>query len=358
LVSVAGLAMNPAGFRYFTAAFDLGTRIDYRSHIAEWQPLPISFLMTAPGIAFGAALLTWGAQAGWRRRLDAEVLVGAMSIVLAVHAVRFVPIAAIALAPGVARGLNVALEVFGRRLRTSDTRVQLWASCLALMSTPFAYALTTPRALMGLGVPSGQLPAQAASFLLQHPPPGSMWNAYDYGGYLIYRLWPEQKVFIDGRLETVYTPEFFLDYIRARRLPAKFDDFVTRYDIGYVVIRPNGELPWLHANSEWATVYLDDAAAILVRRTNRAKEYLDRHAYVELRADTAIARARALMDDPKRQQFEKEVMANAQRAPDALSSRYLVALIHRAAGRQSAYAVERARVTALAAERGLELPLP
>ena len=42
-------------------------------------------------------------------------------------------------------------------------------------------------------------PAGAADFLLAHHVAGPIFNTYEYGGYLIWRLWPEQRVFIDGR---------------------------------------------------------------------------------------------------------------------------------------------------------------
>ena len=42
-------------------------------------------------------------------------------------------------------------------------------------------------------------PAGAADFLLAHHVNGHIFNTYEYGGYLIWRLWPGQQVFIDGR---------------------------------------------------------------------------------------------------------------------------------------------------------------
>jgi hypothetical protein len=49
-------------------------------------------------------------------------------------------------------------------------------------------------------------PVGAADFLLEHHIKGRIFNTYAQGGYLIWRLWPEQKVFLDGRAlnESVY----------------------------------------------------------------------------------------------------------------------------------------------------------
>ena len=54
-------------------------------------------------------------------------------------------------------------------------------------------------------------PAGAADFLLAHHVTGPIFNTYEYGGYLIWRLWPEQRVFIDGRS---LSESLFQDYGR------------------------------------------------------------------------------------------------------------------------------------------------
>ena len=42
-------------------------------------------------------------------------------------------------------------------------------------------------------------PAKAADFIIEHDLRGNMFNTYVWGGYLIWRLAPERKVFVDGR---------------------------------------------------------------------------------------------------------------------------------------------------------------
>jgi len=44
-----------------------------------------------------------------------------------------------------------------------------------------------------------KFPVDAANFLLQHHIKGRIFNTYGQGGYLLWRLWPEQQVFQDGR---------------------------------------------------------------------------------------------------------------------------------------------------------------
>jgi hypothetical protein len=44
-----------------------------------------------------------------------------------------------------------------------------------------------------------KFPVAAADFILQNRIPGPLFNTWEDGGYLIWRLWPQQRVFIDGR---------------------------------------------------------------------------------------------------------------------------------------------------------------
>jgi hypothetical protein len=43
------------------------------------------------------------------------------------------------------------------------------------------------------------LPSGGADFLKAHPVTGRIFNTYENGGYLVWRLWPAQKDFIDPR---------------------------------------------------------------------------------------------------------------------------------------------------------------
>jgi hypothetical protein len=54
-------------------------------------------------------------------------------------------------------------------------------------------------------------PKGAAEFLASHQVTDRMFNTYEYGGYLMWRLWPRQRVFIDGR---ALSERVFDDYAR------------------------------------------------------------------------------------------------------------------------------------------------
>jgi hypothetical protein len=67
------------------------------------------------------------------------------------------------------------------------------------------------RSFFQLRVNPWKWPQGAADFLLARGITLPMFNTYEYGGYLIWRLWPRQRVFIDGR---ALSESVFKDYTR------------------------------------------------------------------------------------------------------------------------------------------------
>jgi hypothetical protein len=132
-----------------------------------------------------------------------------------------------------------------------------------------------------LRVAAWTIPAGAADYLLEHHVTGPMFNTYEQGGYLIWRVWPQERVFIDGRglSETV-----FGDYNRILYNAGSYSDQVVgpreellnRYGVQVVVMNTmdyvSGALYPLAlalanpAGTEWELVYDDSQAVVFMRR--------------------------------------------------------------------------------------------
>jgi tetratricopeptide (TPR) repeat protein len=120
-------------------------------------------------------------------------------------------------------------------------------------------------------VATWQLPDGAASFIQSRQLEGHLFNTYEDGGYLIWRLWPGHRVFIDGR---GLSEQAFADYRRV--LYDETNGVVTsqlldRYQIDLVLIEGfdylSGQIYPIAANppKKWAVVYADDKSVLLMR---------------------------------------------------------------------------------------------
>lgn len=120
-------------------------------------------------------------------------------------------------------------------------------------------------------------PSGAADFLLANHVKGPMFNSWEKGGYLMWRLWPEQRVFIDGRTlnESVFRDyQRIIQYSPAAGGPSG-KDLLDRYGIEVIVLNGfeanSGEpymLPVMLSNpaqTDWKLVFADGQATVFLR---------------------------------------------------------------------------------------------
>jgi len=66
-----------------------------------------------------------------------------------------------------------------------------------------------------------------------------MFNEYGFGGYLIWRLYPDKKVFIDGRaLEPDVYDEYNLLAYAITAGSRSYEDIIGKNNITYVIMPP------------------------------------------------------------------------------------------------------------------------
>lgn len=130
---------------------------------------------------------------------------------------------------------------------------------------------------LGVGVVSGA--TLAADFFIKQNLKGPIFNNFDIGSYLGFRLYPKDlpagrqgKVFVDGRPEA-YPVSFFKQiYIPMQEDPAVFAKIDQKYNFNTIFFAHTDQTPWAEAflqsivkNSDWHIVYLDDTVVILSR---------------------------------------------------------------------------------------------
>jgi hypothetical protein len=120
---------------------------------------------------------------------------------------------------------------------------------------------------------------ESTDFILSSGIQGRMFNSYESGGYFLWKLYPQHRVFIDGR---GLSPDVFRDWkamtaasleeVQGRK---EFEVLLDRYGIDYVVQphiyydsgRLTPLLKFLMVKPEWIPVYVDHQSYILVRNS-------------------------------------------------------------------------------------------
>jgi hypothetical protein len=119
------------------------------------------------------------------------------------------------------------------------------------------------------------MPADAADFLSGLRINGNMFNEYGIGGYLIWRLYPDKKVFIDGRsLELDVYKEYELAAFAGNEKDYSWEGVLKKYDVTYVVmppLMPGGDIyplvERLFDADDWTLIYSDHLSLIFMKKT-------------------------------------------------------------------------------------------
>lgn len=271
---------------------------NYGYTIAENQtPFFLEKLMFDPSIVFfkvAMAALIASCLINWRKIRVFYLLGLIVFLGFAWSAIRNFPIFALFLPLVLVENLSLAREYFSRFLIKWENFwlrkllraltiliifVILTASIYSVVSNRY-YLEMTKSERFGLSVPSE---AEAAvDFLKQNKISGKMFNNFDIGSYLIWRLYPEQKVFADGRPEA-YSENFWQSiYIPMQQDEKQWQNYADEiYSFDYIFFAHTDATPWgiqfiqrISQDKKWVMAYLNSSIVVWLRDSDRNKSII------------------------------------------------------------------------------------
>lgn len=280
--------INPYGYKLWLHIYGyLGSRF-YMNNIQEF--LSPNFHGAAEKFFAALLLLSLLGLAVNRLRLRAsQLLVILFSVYFGLYAARNIPIASILLvltatpllagsvewgsaadelAPG-ARDLFLRWKNFAARTAATELGLRGHILPLAAVLITFVICLNGgrlgARTQMSAHFDGKRFPVEAANFLAAQGIHSQVFNPDYWGGYLIYRLGPNYKVFMDDRHD-FYGESFVRDYINVQHLQPGWQEVLEKNKVNWVLVPPD----WTLANGlkelpQWRVLY-DDHHAILFGR--------------------------------------------------------------------------------------------
>jgi hypothetical protein len=269
LLTAAVVPLNPNGFRMFIYPFEtLG--LAATSFIDEWASPDFHKVMFLP---FALLLFSLVGSLAWSRRrpLASDLFLLLVTGLGALRSARHIPIFALIATPLLARHLWDI--VVSRGWDERFTRVEAPATGFALI-----FNLVFLLAPVTLGVvrvthfvknqpayEAKNYPQAAVNFLIEKQLPAPIYNRYGWGGYLIRRLYPNYRVYIDGRAD-VYGDSFTVEAVRTYDGHPDWRKPLERLGIRTVIIAPTAPLSSiLREDESWTMVYEDKQAVIFTR---------------------------------------------------------------------------------------------
>ena len=287
--------INPNGLKGalypFSVFQNYGYSIEENQNIFFlWSIFPkqsILFFFIAAPILLTSLLLNF------KRVYPFEWLISIFFTILAVLSVRNFPLFAIATFIPLAKALsNIKLSL----PKYFQTAFLILLLGLAVFETHDVYTKKS----FGFGVEKGA--KDAVDFFIVNNLKGPIFNNFDIGSYLLYRLYPkdlpagrQEKVFIDGRPEA-YPASFFQDtYIPMQLDDRKFGIQDQKYNFNTIFFSHTDQTPWAEQflkqiilNKKWNMVYLDDFSVIYTQ--DKSTKPLIQTDYPNVRSLVSLAR--------------------------------------------------------------------
>jgi hypothetical protein len=138
------------------------------------------------------------------------------------------------------------------------------AVVMLVMQSPWVRPWSSGKSLL-----ADQTPVGAANFIAQHELKGHLFHPQEFGDYLMWRLWPQQKTFVDGRVH-LFSLDFLNDYERAIEDPVS-SGILDRWNVQYVLLRKVPADVDLKAMKSveaagWGKIFEDDVAALYEKK--------------------------------------------------------------------------------------------
>lgn len=279
LACLPATLLNPNTYKMLPYAFQTVSIGPLQDFIQEWAAPDFHSVQLQPFVWL--LLLTLGALGLSRRRanwIDLAMLL--IFAYMALLAVRNVALFALIAPPILTRHAAAAIRDMTRlpRLAWLGTLVSAGAPARPRRGLPLLNLLLLALILTAAGAGIGLvlvhlddpatwgrgLPLDAAAYMASEEIPGKMYNTYNWGGYLIWSLYPAAPVFVDGRTDLYALNGHVLDdYVQIHLARPGWQELLASYDIGHAVTEREGMLALALAEAEaWTLVYQDDLAVI------------------------------------------------------------------------------------------------
>jgi len=269
VVCIAVVPLNPNGVRMYTYPWQTLSSSAMQQYIQEWASPNFHQALYLPFLLMVLALLAALAYSPKRLR-PLDFLLLAVTLYAALRSVRHIPIFVLVAAPILSRLIHAILQQWPEKNK-QDTHSQVkpaFNAALMLGIALFAFWRINFIVRSQPAAEARNFPAAAVSFLAANHPPAPLLNHYNWGGYLIWKLYPQYRVFVDGRAD-LYGDDFLNRLADIYYIRHNWQDEFAATRVCSVILPPDAPLvSALRESPDWKVIYSDKQAAILTRTSD------------------------------------------------------------------------------------------
>ena len=267
LASIAAIIINPFGIdmlAYPLRTVSIGVLQD---HIQEWQSPNFHQAEVQPYLWLLLVVLISMAVSP-KRPSVIELLHIVVFAYLGFVAARNIALFALVAAPVLSRHLDASLTKWLPRRRS---RQELPARLTRPLNLVLLVLVAVAALLKGIRPLSTEfneetieegMPVRAAEYMRNNQPEGPLLNTYNWGGYVLWSLWPDYRSFVDGRTD-LFNDAILEEYLEVWRGGAGWRRTLEKWGIRTVLIETDAPLGREVQREGWYAIYKDDQAIVL-----------------------------------------------------------------------------------------------
>jgi hypothetical protein len=272
----AAIMLNPHGAKMYLYPFETLRSHAMMKYIEEWLSPNFQELMFQPLLLMIFASFSFLALSSKRLRLLDLVLLLATAAG-ALRSARNIPFFVLVAMPLlVEHSWNWTTAHGWAQWLTRPEKREVGSQAVLKVALNLVLLVALPLGVVALRVqrsvakqPSAEakvFPVAAVEFIRAQKPPQPIFNDYGWGGYLIWKLYPDYRVYIDGRAD-VYGDAFMEEFLSAQSGQTGWKKPFDKYGIRTVLIKPDVALAsLLRQDPAWQNVFEDQQAVIFVRK--------------------------------------------------------------------------------------------
>ena len=271
LLCAAATFVNPHGWALHRHIFSYLRNPFLMDHIEEFQSP--NFHQLAPRCFLVLLLVTFAAVAIRKRALKtSELLLLLFAIYAGLFASRNIPVASILLTLVVGPLLPPlrALSKFSKKMTAVDSslRGHIWVvvAVILVLFVDFNGGRFAGKVLANAHFDPTRMPVAAVDHLQTMGISDPALTPDSWGGYVIYRLYPRNKIVLDDRHD-LYGEQILALYLKMYRAQPGWNDFLRDHDVTCVLMPRNAAISaMLSQTPGWKVVYSDDLAIMFIKR--------------------------------------------------------------------------------------------
>jgi hypothetical protein len=270
--SLLATLFSPSGIHIWGTIISLGSNSYITSKITEYQSANFHLPETWLFLALLLLVITGFArsrQIGWT-----PLLLTITFTFLALYTSRMIPLFAILITPVTAKALAdwvredypaSRLIKFEERLMLTNSSVNGWIWIVVVVfgiAILFQQGIALDTERKGNVFDEHFFPVRAVDWLESNPQEGHMLNEFDWGGYILLRLWPREQIFMDGHTH-IYGEALTREYETVVLLGEGWEDVLKKYQIQWAIVRAHAPIAQKLKANGWEILYQDETAVIL-----------------------------------------------------------------------------------------------